>query len=99
MVTVPKAFSAASKAATMSALIVDIGGDGDGAPASAFDLSLERLDAVGAARHQRDRRAVVGERARKLAAEPARGAGHQRDAACEIEQVGGFHAGASPHRP
>ncbi len=60
---------------------------------SIFALAACKL--VGAARHQRDRGAVRGQHLGKAQAEPAGRAGHQRDAALEVEQFGGFHA----HRP
>ena len=69
----------------------DVGLDRHRLAAFAFDLVLERFEPVGAARHQRDGGAVVGERAGKLHAEPAGRAGDQRDAAFEVEQVPGFH--------
>ena len=70
----------------------DVGLDGDGLAAFAFDLVLERLEPVGAPRHQRDRGAVVGERLGELHAQPAGRAGHQRHAALQVEHLGGFHA-------
>ena len=81
MVTVPKAFSAASKARDHAARSVTSASIAIGLPAGCFDLGLQRLEPLGAARHQRHRRAVVGERRGRTAAEPARRAGHQRDAA------------------
>ena len=60
--------------------------------AFAFDLGLQRLQAVGPPRHQRDGGAVVGERLGELDAEAAGGAGHQRHAPLQIEHLGGFHA-------
>ena len=70
----------------------DVGFDGDGLAAFAFDLGFERRKPVGPPRHQRDRCAVIGQRLGELDAEPAGGAGYQRHAAFQAEHLGGFHA-------
>ena len=77
----------------------DVGFDRDGLAACCLDLFFERLQPVGAPRHQRDRGAIVGQRLGELRAEPARGAGHQRHAAFQVEHVGGFHVKRSIHTP
>ncbi len=69
----------------------DVGCDGNGLAAVLFDFIFQRLKPLDAARHQRDGGAVVGQRARKLHAKAAGGAGDQRDAALQIEHGGGLH--------
>jgi hypothetical protein len=62
------------------------------APARLLDARLDRGEPVAAARHQDDRGAGTGEHLGETHAEPARGAGDQRDAACEVEQFRSIHA-------
>ena len=63
----------------------DVGFDGDRAAALPFDRGFQVLQPLDPPRHQRHRRAIVGERPRELSAEPAGRAGDQRDAAGEVE--------------
>src|SRR5262249_30759874 len=51
-----------------------------------FDACLDRREAIGATRHQRDRRSLPRQQLGKAHAEPARGAGDERDAAFDVEQ-------------
>ena len=66
-----------------------VGADRHCAAAGRFDPRLDGREPVGAARHQRHRRAVLGQHLGEAHAEPARRAGDQRDTAGEIEQFGG----------
>ncbi len=75
----------------------DVGLDGQSFAALGFDVFFERGKALGAAGDQRDGGAVVGERKRELHAQAAGGAGHQRDAALEIEHVCCFHGPLYTH--
>ena len=68
-----------------------IGLDRDGPAAGGFDARLDGGEPIGAARHQRDRGAILGQHFGETHAQPARRAGDQRDAAGEIEQVGRAH--------
>ena len=65
-----------------------VGLDRQRAAAGGLDARLHVGEPVGAARHQRDRGAVLGQHLGEAHAEPARRAGDQRDAAGEIEQIG-----------
>ena len=78
MVTVPKAFSAASKARAMAARSVTSASMATALPPLPSISSFSAVEPVGAARHQRDGRAVVGQRPGKLHAQAAGGAGDQR---------------------
>jgi len=72
--------------------IAHVRADGDGAAAGLFDARLERGQTIRAARHQRDGGALRRQHLGKTHAETARGTGHQRYAAGEIEQLGCAHA-------
>ena len=63
-----------------------VGLDGARLPARSFDFLPQVLQPLNTPRDQRDLRAVLGERLRKMRAQPARSAGHQRDAARQIEE-------------
>ena len=67
--------------------IAHIGLDRDGAAAGFLDPRLHIGEAIGAARHQHDRGAVLGKTFGKAHAKPARRAGDQRDLAVEIEDL------------
>ena len=70
----------------------NVGFDGNGAAAGGLDRLLQVEQPVGPPRHQGDGGAVIGQRLGELRAQAAGGAGHQRHAAIEIKEVGGFHA-------
>ena len=93
IVTVPNAFSAGSNARFIAAR------SSTSAVATAvppaFSIFPRRLQPFGTARHQRHFRAIGRQHFGETQAQPARCAGHQRDAAGEVEQFGCFHA----HRP
>ena len=74
-----------SKARSHRGAVGHVGFDRHGTAAARFDLVAQGGEPVGAARDQRDGRAVVGERAGELHAQPAGRAGDQRHAAREIE--------------
>ena len=57
------------------------------ATARRSDLPAELLELVRLARGEADRGAAVGQRASKAPAEALRGAGHQGDAAAEVERI------------
>ena len=86
IVTVPKAFSAASNArciAARSRTSASIATAGR----RTFDPRFHGGKPIGPPRHQRDRRAVVRQNLGETHAEPARCAGHQRDLAGKAENV------------
>ncbi len=75
----------------------DVGLDGDGLAALVLDFIFQRFKPLDPPRHQRDRGAVVRQRAGELHAQPAGGAGDQRNAALQVEHVGGFHGSTLIH--
>ena len=97
-VTVPNACSACVERARHRRAVEHVGLDRHRPAAGLLDLGLDRREPVGAARHQCHRGAVRGQHLGEAGAEPARGAGHQRDPPGEIEQLRGFHAVGSVAR-
>ncbi len=73
-----------------------VGRDGDGLAAALFELPDGGLQLVGTARHQRHRCAVGRQHLGEAQAQAPGRAGHQRNAAFEVEQFGGFHAHLPP---
>ena len=74
-----------------SGAVGDIGLDRDRASARGRDAGNRFPQTLGAPRHQHDRGAVGGQHVGEARAEPAGSARDQRDAAINLEQIGGFH--------
>ena len=70
IVTRPKARFGLIEGARHGRAVGDVGLDGDGVAAFRLDLGLQRIEPFRAPRHQRDRRAIVGERTGECAPRP-----------------------------
>ncbi len=81
----PKAFSAASKARVIALRSSTSASMAMAFPPAASIFFCKASMPFGAARHQRDLRAIRRQHFGKAQAKPARGASHQRDLAGEIE--------------